>query len=209
METIILSVGGSLIVPDEIDVEFLRELKSTLGKFSQYKFVIAPGGGKTARKYGNALAALGNTESDDADWLGIYSIRINALLLKSAFKDLENVFVIEDPKAKPGQTSDSHAVEYAQEHDAKVVINLSNIDYVYDKNPNEFKDAEPLKNVAWADFLNIVGGKWEANKSWPFDPVASKVASDLGLKVVFMNGKPLGHLEDYLGGKDFVGTVIS
>jgi uridylate kinase len=165
--------------------------------------------GKIARKYAAALNSLGNKKTDDSDWLGIYSIRLNCLLLSLAFKDLKNITVMQSTTAKPGQSSDFHAVEYAKKFKAKTVINLSNIDYVYDKNPNEHKDAKPLKNVSWKEFLKIVGTKWEANKSWPFDPTASRQAEKLGLKVVFMNGTPLNNLSKYLKGENFIGTEIN
>ena len=207
-EKIIISLGGSLIVPDDIDVKFLQDLKKVLAKFPNRKFIIAPGGGKTARKYGAALKSLGDKNTNDSDWLGIYAIRLNRLFLSFVFKRTKNVDVMQSPNAKPGQTSDSHAVEYAKSHGAKVIINLSNIDYVYDKNPKRYKNAKPLKNVSWRDFRRIIGGKWQANESWPFDPVASRMAEKLKLKVVFMNGKPLSNLKNYLSGKSFRGTVI-
>ena len=55
-ETIIISLGGSLIVPEEIDVSFIKDFKElilsqvALGK----KFIITIGGGKTCRKYQNS-----------------------------------------------------------------------------------------------------------------------------------------------------------
>src|SRR3989344_9083567 len=207
-EKIIISLGGSLIVPNEIDVKFLRGFKKVLTKFPDYKFIIAPGGGKTARKYGAALKSLGDRDIAGSDWLGIYSIRLNRLLLSFVFKRTKNVDVMQSPNAKPGQTSDSHAVEYAKSHGAKMIINLSNIDYVYDKNPAQHKNAKPLKNVSWRDFRKIIDGKWRANQSWPFYPTASNMAERLKLKVICMNGKPLSNLKNYLNGKSFRGTTI-
>ncbi len=193
-EKIVISLGGSLIVPEDIDVEFLKEFRELLSKFPNYYFIIAPGGGRTSRKYAVALQAMGNSNTEDSDWLGIYSIWLNSFLLSFAFRDLKNVKVMKNETAKPGQTSDFHAVEYAKLYSAKTVVNLSNIDHVYDKDPREYKDAKPLPKVSWMDFRKIIGDKWEANKSWPFDPAASKSAEELKLKVVFMNGKPLQNL---------------
>lgn len=208
-ETIIISLGGSLIVPEEIDTEFISGFAKVLREFPNFHFVIAPGGGKTARKYGTALSVLGDENSDDLDWLGIYAIRLNSLLLSFVLKDFQNVTVIKNPDAKPGQTSDTHAVAYAKENGAKTIINLSNIDYVYNKNPKEFNDARPLKDISWAEFRKILGNEWVANTSWPFDPRASEVAEGLKLKVVFMNGKPIDNFKNYLAGKNFTGTTIS
>lgn len=208
-EKIIISLGGSLIVPEDIDVKFLKDFRDVLNKFPNYKFIIAPGGGKIARKYALALKELGNTSVEDSDWLGIYSIRLNCLFLSFLFKKFKNVSVLQSLSAKPGQSSDSHAVEHAKNNKVKTVINLSNVDYVYDKNPNTHEDAKPFKDISWKDFRKIIGMKWKANQSWPFDPTASKVAQRLGIKVVFMNGRPLDNLKRCLEGKKFVGTTIS
>jgi len=42
----------------------------------------------------------------------------------------------------------------------------------------------------------------------PFDPIASKKAEELGLKVVILKGDNFENLERYFAGRDFVGTVI-
>ncbi|MCX6704748.1 MAG: UMP kinase, partial [Candidatus Woesebacteria bacterium] len=83
-ETIIISLGGSLIVPEEIDIEFLKSFKILIlehvakGK----KFVIITGGGKTCRKYNEAAFAVSKLSNYDLDWLGIYSTRFNAEFLR-------------------------------------------------------------------------------------------------------------------------------
>jgi len=55
-KTIIMSLGGSVIVPDKIDINFLKNFKKTIEKFikKDYRFVIHCGGGKIARIYQNA-----------------------------------------------------------------------------------------------------------------------------------------------------------
>ena len=44
----------------------------------------------------------------------------------------------------PGRSTDDDAVRLAKIYGAEMVINLSNIDYVYDKDPNKYKDAKKL-----------------------------------------------------------------
>ena len=61
MKTIVISLGGSLIVPDKIDIPFLRKFREIINKHkTKYKFIIVTGGGSTARKYINALSELTN-----------------------------------------------------------------------------------------------------------------------------------------------------
>jgi len=62
-KTIVLSLGGSLIVPDTIDVEFLKNFKKTIDKYVKkgYKFVIYCGGGKLARNMQDAASKIANS----------------------------------------------------------------------------------------------------------------------------------------------------
>jgi uridylate kinase len=50
--------------------------------------------------------------------------------------------------------------------------------------------------------------KWDPGLNTPFDPVAAKEAEKIGLEVVVMNGKKLKNFENYLDGKEFIGTKI-
>jgi len=206
----IISLGGSLIVPDEIDIKFLKALRGLLATEARRgkRFFIAPGGGRTARKYSAAAETLGVKQTDDLDWLGIYAIRLNRLLLGFVFKKIKGIEIINAHEARPGESSDAHAVRFARQSKARVIINLSNIDYVYDKNPKKHPDAKPLKQISWLEFRKIVGNKWRPNQSWPFDPIASKHAEQLKLHVVFLNGKNLANLKNFLSGKRFKGTII-
>lgn len=43
---VVISVGGSIIVPGEVDYDFLKKFKTTIRKLSRkYKVVICTGGG--------------------------------------------------------------------------------------------------------------------------------------------------------------------
>jgi uridylate kinase len=77
---------------------------------------------------------------------------------------------------KPGRSSDGAMIKYANTYGAATAINLSNIDYVYDKDPRKFKDAKPIRQISWKDYLKIVGSRWDPGKNFPFDPIAAKEA---------------------------------
>jgi uridylate kinase len=109
----------------------------------------------------------------------------------------------------PGHSSDFDAILMAEESGALTVINLSNIDYAYDKDPNKYPDAKKIEKISWSEFRKLLPEKWEPGLSSPFDPIAAKHAQDLGLEVVIMNGSNLENLSNYLDGKNFLGTVIS
>ena len=85
---------------------------------------------------------------------------------------------------------------------------MSNIDRAYDKDPKKFPDAKPYNNIKWDDFRKIVGDEWSPGMNAPFDPIASKKAQELGVKVVILNGSNFENLKNYFEGKKFVGTTI-
>lgn len=220
----VLSVGGSLIVPDEIDVEWLKKFKELIDKYVNegYRFVIIAGGGKTARKYQNAARSIVELENEDVDWLGIHTTRLNAHLLRTIFRSKAKYRIIKNPTEnidfqeevliasgwKPGSSTDYCAVLLAKKFNAKIVVNLTNIDYVYDKDPRMFNDAKPLKQICWEDLIKIVGDKWDPGLNTPFDPIASREAQKIGLEVIIINGNKLINFEKYLKREEFDGTVI-
>jgi uridylate kinase len=96
----------------------------------------------------------------------------------------------------------------AKNYKANAVINISNVSYVYDKDPKKFANAKPLQNISWKKFGKMVGNKWSPGLNTPFDPVASRKAEHFRLKVIII-GKDLHNLENFLLSKPFKGTVIS
>lgn len=224
MESIIISLGGSLIVPDQIDTGFLSKFKKLIEdeQDNYEQFVIVSGGGKTARNYQNAAAVINGPEAEDLDWLGIHSSRLNGHLLRTMFKNLADPEMITSPEKmtprdakiligagyRPGNSTDYVATLFAKAYGMKKLVNLSNISYVYDKDPAKFDDAKPLKKISWVDFQELVGDKWTPGLNMPFDPIATKLAAELGIEVAIMKGTDLDNFANYLEGKDFEGTVI-
>ena len=46
MKIVVMSVGGSIVVPDEVDYKFIRDFKKVISKVKA-KVVVVVGGGKT------------------------------------------------------------------------------------------------------------------------------------------------------------------
>jgi len=225
-ETIVMSVGGSLIVPDQIDTDFLIKLKKFIDTETAKgrRFIIIAGGGKTARRYQEAAASVSNLESEDLDWMGIHATRLNGHLLRTIFRDsayrvmITNPDDIQDVPAgekvviasgyRPGSSTDLRAIQIADLVGAKKVINLSNIDYVYTDDPRTNPAATKIKNISWTDFRAMIPSEWDPGLSSPFDPIAAKAAEEKGIEVAIINGARPEALSDYLNGQEFVGTMI-
>lgn len=224
--SIIISLGGSVIVPDDINVKFLKSFQKVItdGIKNDNRFFIITGGGKTARRYQNAAREISGITRDDVDWLGIHSTVLNAHLIRTIFRKNAYKRIINDPRDmadkfkekiivacgwSPGWSTDYIAVRIAEKYNIKKLINISNIDYVYNKDPRKFKDAAPIKNIVWKDFRKIVGNKWDPGLNMPFDPIASRLAQKIGLEVSVINSKNVKNLENCINNKKFIGTVIN
>lgn len=228
-EKIVMSVGGSLIVPKEgIDTKFLSNLnafvRKQLANNKNRQFFLIAGGGSIARDYRDAgeKVVRHKLTSEDLDWLGIHATRLNAHLLRTIFRDIAHPFILKhfdiirkpvEPIVvaagwKPGASTDYDSVLICEDYHVRNIINLSNIDKVYDKDPKKYKDAKPIDKISWEDFRKLVGDKWIPGLNAPFDPVASQKAHTLGIKVAVLSGHDFKNLEDYIAGKDFTGTVI-
>lgn len=225
----ILSVGGSIIIPKTgFDIKFLKKFrKLILDRVKKgEKFVMVVGGGATCRAYQQAAEQVAGLKNFDLEMLGIQSTIFNAYFVKLLFKGYVNEEIIVNPTLqlrsgqakkpiiigagwKPGFSTDTDAVLLAKQFGAKEVINLSNIEFVYDKDPKKFKDAKKIEQIDWKTYRNkIVNYAWKAGKNAPFDPIASREAEKLGLTVKILRGTDLGEVNKALDGKKFKGTII-
>lgn len=225
-KVVVLSLGGSLINGSSgFNLDFLKNFKAFILQQIKagYRFVIVCGGGRVCREYQVAAQAVGVEKFSDLDWIGIYTTHFNANFMKILFGKLAQAEIVKTGKEKikwtnkillsggwePGHSTDFDAVVLAKKYGAKTVVNLSNIDYVFDKDPNKFTDAKKIENISWKEFRKIVGNKWVPGANAPFDPIASREAQKLGLKVVVMNGQNLTDLGKVLTGEEkIVGTII-
>lgn len=222
-ENIIISLGGSLVAPDGIDTAFLKVFKKTMTKFlDKNRFFVFVGGGKICRDYQKALLEFG-ADSKERDLIGIDISRLNARVVRQVFGETAFSEIITNPSKKintrkdiviaagwnPGWSTDYCSVTLAKNMGIKTIVNLSNIDYVYEKDPRKFPSAKPYGQIGWKEFRKIVGNKWSPGLSMPFDPRASKDAEVLKIKVVIINGRNLERFENFLNSKKFIGTTIS
>ena len=224
----VLSLGGSIVAPDNPDTEFLASfeklVREWLAEDNSRKLILVVGGGGPARSYQKAFRAVSPNSSDDqADWIGIMATRLNAQLLKAIFADICPGDVVYDPTKvdvftgriivaagwKPGFSTDNDAVLLAERFSANTVINLSNIAKVYTDDPRTNPEAKPIDSITWADFRKIVGDEWVPGKNVPFDPIASLHAQKAGLSVICAAGRDIDNLREILDGRKFTGTMIT
>lgn len=228
MKTHVLSLGGSIVAPDQVDVPFLRLFKERitgfLNRHEDHRLIMVIGGGGPARQYQDALRSLaGDAPPEQQDLVGIAATRLNAELVRGLFLPYGDNPLVTDPTAdftfegrvlvgagwKPGFSTDFDAVCLAERYEATTVVNLSNITQVYTADPAKDPDAKPLTHISWAEFRKMVGDTWNPGANVPFDPIAARKAMELGLTVIVASGRNLDTVEAILEERaDFPGTTI-
>jgi uridylate kinase len=220
-----LSLGGSLIIPDDIDLTYLSEFKKVILKNTKkYKFVITCGGGDTARKYISALEKS-QINKKFQSLSGISATRMNARFMNYFFNinpqkgiphtiktvknylQKQNVVFCGALEYKPEQTSDSTAAEIAKNLKTRFV-NLTNVPGLYDKNPKKFKNAKFIPQLSWQDFHAMATKeKFKPGQHFVLDQTASKII--LKNKITtYIIGKDIKQLNNLLNNKKFTGTII-
>lgn len=224
-KTVIIDLGGSMVMSDEIQINFLKKFRKFILKFLKKgnRFIIIVGGGKICRKYQDAASKITVVSNEDKDWIGIHATRLNAQLLRTIFAKeacpvvLDSPFKQVDEKKwqlfiasgwRPGWSTDYDAVLLAHRFRAEKTIVASYINYVYDKDVSKYKSAKPLKNLTWKEYSGLIDRKWTPGMRAPLDPIAAEFALKQNIEVIVMNGSDLDNLGKIIDGKNFKGTTI-
>ena len=223
-KVVVISLGGSQIIPDDVNLSYLKEFKKILLHHTKkYKFVVVCGGGSIARKYISALKKSGINEKLQS-LAGISATRMNARFMNYLFnidpkhgiphttstlqKYVKNQSIIfcGALEYKPNQTSDSTAAEIARHFNSEF-INITNIKGLYDKNPKEFKNARFIPRITWKDFDKMANAKsFKPGQHFVLDQTASKTIMKNKITTYILGN--LKELDNLLSNKGFNGTII-
>ncbi|MEK6908834.1 MAG: UMP kinase [Nanoarchaeota archaeon] len=225
-KTIVLSLGGSLIVPEKIDPIWLDKFRSLIIKSrDKYKFIIVCGGGFVAREYITILEKEHKSKKQQS-LAGIAVTRMNARIMMQLFGDcankelplkmnqIKNLLVKNDIifcgalRYAPNQTSDSTAAKLANYLKTEF-INITNVSGLYDKNPMKYKNAKFIANISWKDFeKRAISMKYKPGQHFVLDQKAAKVIKKNKI-TTYIIGKDIENLENLLKDKRFMGTTIT
>ena len=223
----VLKLGGSVFSAEGVDKDFLEKFSSKISEWAKtHQIAVVVGGGKLSREYGE-LGRKFTSDEDLLDTVGIMASRVNASLLVTALGDLaadeiakseEDFLKISEESPgkvivaggfRPGQRTDAVSAEIAEVWGAEMVIKCTDVDYVYDKDPNKFKDAKKLESVSFDELKDLAGsGEHKANISTIMDPVAAKILSENEIHAAVVNGKDLENIGNILDKKEFTGTRV-
>ncbi len=229
-KVIVLSLGGSLIVPGNINYRLLGEFRDVLKKNRKnYKFVVVCGGGNPSRVY---IEGLDREKLKDKkkhyfqSLLGISVTRLNARFLTYFFGKDANQGIPHDMKGVKhllqrnsfvfcgalrydvNQTSDSTSAKLARYFGCEFV-NLTNVKGLYTKDPKKYKNARLINDISHEDFYGVIKKiKFRPGQHFVLDQKAAKVIKKYNIPTYIL-GPDMNNLDNFLNNKHFVGTIIA
>ncbi len=224
MAKVVIKITGKLFAQGNEHV--IKELAATILSYAAEgnKVAIVTGGGPTARSYIEMGGSLGLNNSL-LDLLGIESARLNALVLAALLggygylpipRNVDEFMmawstdkIIVLGGLQPGQSTNAVAAAIAEMVGASLLINATNVDGVYDKDPRVYSNARLLRTVTIEELEKILAeqesrpGKYEL-----LDKVALNIIRRSKIETVFINAFKIDQIKLVLSGRKDVGTWI-
>ncbi len=167
---IVIKLSGRIFSMD--NVKMLKDYASFLVKISKIcQPIIIAGGGNIARHYITHARSSGADEST-LDELGIEISRLNAKLLIYALKNkayshppttlqevrhaVDDGLIVVTGGLHPGQSTNGTAALIADNFNAEQFLYATDVDGVYDKDPNKFKNAKKFKRIELKNLKNML-----------------------------------------------------
>ena len=213
-QTIVLAIGGTTIVPNSLDHEFLHKLYTLVDYLvteRNLSVVCTVGGGAIARSYQTAASTFPHISNDDLDQLGITVCTDNTDLVSLILRPFGNAIQI-NPEYEPfgpGRSSDWIAVTAAKYCQVPEVIFISDIDYIYTDDPVQNPNARKYDKTTWTELEQILDTNWTPGMRTPIDPLAIQTAKAAQLEAQFIHKDAIHTIRDHLDGKEVVGTHVS
>ena len=225
MDKVVVSIGGSVLIPEKDDAKYIKTLADVLKDLAkEVQLMVICGGGKISRYYSATGKELGGT-TYQLDEMGIAVTRINAKLLSIALGDagIDGDIPTAPEKCaensapgkvsvmggtEPGHTTDAVAAMVAKCSGAVRIVNASNVDAVYTDDPRKNPDAKRLTRMTIKELKEIVYDEHDACRSSVFDPLGVKIAMENKIDILMVNGRDLNELRNAVLGKDIKGTFV-
>jgi len=226
MEKVVISLGGSILIPNETDDGYLSNLAKLLGDLSLSRKIFAvTGGGRISRFYIAMGRALGARERR-LDELGIEVTRMNARLLAIALGNRANAepartyteaarlarrhSVVLMGGTAPGWTTDRVAASLARTVGAARLVNATSVDGVYTSDPARDPSARRVDRASHEELVRLVGeSHTQAGPSIVFDPKAARIIARARIPLAVVDGRDLVAVRAAISGQPFRGTLVS
>ncbi|MCD6559229.1 MAG: UMP kinase [Palaeococcus sp.] len=214
---VVFDIGGSVLVPDEPDIDFIKKIAYQLTKISEdHEVAVVVGGGKVAREYIKAAKTFTPNETFK-DYIGIHITRANAMLLIAALGEKAYPFVVQDFRkawevmqvkkipimggTHPGHTTDAVAALLAEYLQADLLVVVTNVDGVYDSDPRKNPNARKLAKITTQRLVEIaMQGESKAGGSGVVDALAAKFIERGKIKTIIVGKEDAIRLFDVIKG---------
>lgn len=225
---LIIKLGGSVIQNSltEVNPQIFKFAES-ISKYPE-KVAVSTGGGKLCRLFQNALRENGK-DNFTLHYIGVASIQfqgefVRLLLpqndtypetiadettLADALKHKKDYKYFSYALCVPGYSSDYNTVQLAVEFESKKILKISNVGYVYDKDPRIFPEAQQFQKISIHEYMNLIGNPTEhaPGASYPFDPIGAQLAQEKGITIYFTSLQNFLK-KGFIDFNEFEGTII-
>ena len=225
MKIAVLSLGGSVISRDKPNYSLLKKFRSVFrSNYGKYKFVVVCGGGSIARSYISSLRKDGRSIKEQS-LAGIMATRMNARFMMQFFGKEANDYLPLDMNSvgecleknkvvfcgalryASKSTSDYTSARLAK-HFSTFLINVTNVDGLYDSDPRKNKNAKLIKNIDADDFKEMaLKIKYRAGQHFVLDQRAYVLIAKYKIKT-YIIGTKIINLDKIFKNKRFLGSSI-
>jgi uridylate kinase len=206
---LVIKIGGSLLFNEDQQFDIAR-YKAFAQEIRQLKnlgheLILVMGGGILAKSLVKSGAALG-AHRDSLDQLGIAATWICAQLMITALQDIAypTPIMSEDQLKRlqtderllilgglrPGQSTNAVAAMVAELTKTKILLNVTDVDGVYDRDPKQHIKAKLLPEITIEKLRQIVTPLGSEPGTYPlFDKQALDIIQRANIEVWFVSGK--------------------
>lgn len=219
---IVIKLSGSIFNQDKNHDSIKDYAQMLIDISNNIQPIVIAGGGKIARHYIDLARSLGSDEAN-LDIIGIEVSRLNAKLLIAALgdqaysqvpKNLEEVAIaVASGKIviagglHPGQSTNATSALIAETSKASGFVNSTDVDGIYDSDPNVNPNARLFKEITVNECMEILRAERTVAGTYDLmDIIALKVIerSKIPTRVIRSD---VGNIRDAIDGKD-IGTKI-
>jgi uridylate kinase len=222
---LVIKYGGSLLFDDGTirasRIDAMCDAIRTLVE-EGHAIGLVVGGGATARSYIRGLAA--DYGQANKDLVAVMATRMNAMLFISRLADLAAPYppqtyddmvrqlregkMIVSGGMQPGQSTNAVATLLCEAMGAGHLVNATDVDYLYDKDPQKFDDARPIEDATYAQLREIVTSSGKGAGQYElFDTVAVNNLERSHIQLHFVNGSDPQRIIRLVRGER-VGTTV-
>jgi len=222
---IVISLGGSVLTKS-LTYKNFKKFADLIKKISKkHQIFVVVGGGKTCRIY-QKIAKSGKATNKDLDEIGIIATHLNAKTFSSIIKNCYYIGLKSEKEAMKelksnlkkykifvlagydiGHSTDYDAVIVAKNVNADLILNISNVNGIYDKDPKKYKGAKKLEKISYKDLIKICRKNLQKPGEYRlFDLKAAILLSKMKIPSIFVDDN-VKNIINAINGKE-VGTIV-